>query len=443
MVLRIFSGIVMLLLALTVVGCSSGGSSSSGGTTSSSGGSAVSGVASKGIIVNGTVKVYAVTIQGEKGALLGSATTDAEGRYTVDFGDYQGALLVEVSGGTYLDEATGIELTIPDDEPLRAIVHDATGDLSTAVTPLTELAVLLAEQAGNMSVERIMMANAQISHFFGVDIVSVMPVLVGDEGFGEGDSQQKNYSLLLATISQLMENQGDASVAELLAKLFSEIQVELGGAMNGAVSRNIPEIFEQAREDYLEAHDEAKQAWQQDQQANLDRERPELADKKITLFVSGTVPAGKNISGVHVLFTLPEDSCEKVVEGNDDLKEKIGIEGEGKILRIYQPEIARVFDEENWLIVKMSYSHENLYGGPLLNIASVCKEPLTTATSAPEAGSTAGAFTEVRAKLPTTITAADIEFIQSKVVDQNGVAIDNLSISVIIEDVEDDEGGID
>ena len=68
------------LLALAACG-GGGGSSSSGGTPSTV---AVSGVASKGLLLNAVVTAYAVNADGTKGNKLASVTTSAtDGSYTL------------------------------------------------------------------------------------------------------------------------------------------------------------------------------------------------------------------------------------------------------------------------------------------------------------------------------------------------------------------------
>lgn len=434
--LRIVLGTFILLFALIVSGCGGGGG---GGSTASSGssaddsgttivGPAVSGVASKGIIVSGTVRIYAVTEQGQKGALLGSGTTDANGRYKVGFGDYQGALLVEVSGGRYVDEATGVDLTIPRDQPLRALVHDASDDLVTAVTPLTELAVLLAEQSGDMSPERIMMANAQISHFFGVDIVSVMPVLVDGDGFGGGDFAQQNYSLLLAAISQMMENDAEVNVAELLAQLLEQIRSRLGEAEYGAVNGEMPESFDLARNQFLADHDAAQDDLEHSEQQQFDDVRAELGYQTVILKLVGNA----QVYGVKVMLSLPEGSCEEVVESAED----------DRTLHVRKPLITMIGSSDivfGLYDFNSSYVHQGPDGRPLINLAMISECPLPAEEVSAyydtmDVG--VGSFAFIAARLPVDVVEDDINIMSVNAVDRNGVEIDTMTIGVDIETVD-------
>jgi len=154
--------------------CGGGGSSSTSGTGGSTGASTatvVSGVASKGLINGGTVTVYALNDGGSIGSsILGTATTAADGTYSIDIGTYNGNVLVEVTNGTYIDEATGIDTP---NATLRAALTGATGNVTVAVTPMTELAVKKAGTA--LTKSAIEDANSIISAMAGVDIIGTIP----------------------------------------------------------------------------------------------------------------------------------------------------------------------------------------------------------------------------------------------------------------------------
>ena len=99
-----FRSKILCVLAsiLFLISCGGGGGGSSylpAGTT----GAMVNGIASKGLISGGTVSVYAIDNNGQKGSLLGSATTDSDGHYAVAI-DYDGLILVEITGGIYIDD---------------------------------------------------------------------------------------------------------------------------------------------------------------------------------------------------------------------------------------------------------------------------------------------------------------------------------------------------
>lgn len=210
---------VLGLVLLSLAGCGGGGGGGSSSATT------VSGVASKGIIRNGIIKVYAVSADGGKGALLRQTVTDANGAYQADLGDYQGPVLVEASG-SYTDEATGAIMTVSADAPLRAAIGQAAGGAQVAVTPLTELAVQKSEDpvTHKLMLSKIDSSNAEIGAIFKVDIVATMPAdpLAASPTATE---QQKEHALVLAAVSQLMATKGEdlaAVIAELKGAIGSD-----------------------------------------------------------------------------------------------------------------------------------------------------------------------------------------------------------------------------
>jgi len=83
--------LIAILIAFTIIltGCGGGGG---GGGGKGPSGATISGVASKGPISGGAVKVYALNADGSKGSQIGTTTTTkADGSYSVNIGSYTGA----------------------------------------------------------------------------------------------------------------------------------------------------------------------------------------------------------------------------------------------------------------------------------------------------------------------------------------------------------------
>ncbi|HXE97731.1 MAG TPA: hypothetical protein VN642_15100, partial [Dongiaceae bacterium] len=101
----IFTTAVLLTMML-LYGCGGGGGSSS---THPEGSVTISGVAAMGPISGGDVKVYAVKDgKIDTSAVLGTGKTAADGSYTITLDSAPtGPVIVEVTGGTYTDEASG------------------------------------------------------------------------------------------------------------------------------------------------------------------------------------------------------------------------------------------------------------------------------------------------------------------------------------------------
>lgn len=203
-----------VLLAVFLAGCGKEGKDTQQAISSS-----VSGVASKGPIDSGTVKVYALNADGSTGSLLGTTTTGSDGSYSISLGSYTGNVLVEVTDGRYTDEATGTP-NVPN-PGLRAAVADISGTVSVAVTPLTEIAV---QYAGtSLTKEKIEQANYLIGVLAGVDIISTQPANVIDAtASSEATVDQINYGLMLAAISQMAKN-GTTDVSGVILAIKNDL----------------------------------------------------------------------------------------------------------------------------------------------------------------------------------------------------------------------------
>lgn len=221
----------------------------------------VSGVAAKGVVRNGTVKVYKIEEGGVKGKLLATTTTDEDGFYSVSVlseADYY----VEVTGGSYIDEATGAEKERDASDVLRAVVSNHVGgELTIAVTDLTEIAVRIAlEMEGGLSSANIKASNTNVSKILGVDawgkpvidITKVNPVDIQDsDAFGEGDEDQKRYAKMLAVISQADQNDAEKESGDILDDLAAYLG---GNAPAGSVSMET--TLAQAAADFFTAENE-------------------------------------------------------------------------------------------------------------------------------------------------------------------------------------------
>ncbi|KAF0220764.1 MAG: hypothetical protein FD174_1088 [Geobacteraceae bacterium] len=224
------TSIITSLFLLSLCGCGGGGSSTTvtagvPSTPQSSTGTAVSGVVSKGIIKNGKVKIFSVSGDVGNKVLLAVATTNGKGEYTASIGAYSGPLLIEASG-EYSDEATGATKTITEEAPLRAAVAAATGTVQIAITPLTELAV---QKAGaTLTAKSITEANTLVSDLYRIDIITTQPVEPSLQAFQNPDTTQvqKDYTLALAAVSQLVKNSAGASLSVVLESLRSELAVD-------------------------------------------------------------------------------------------------------------------------------------------------------------------------------------------------------------------------
>src|SRR5512139_941910 len=114
----------MLVLTLLIgslsllFGCGGGGG---GGTSPATSGGIISGTAVKGPINGGTVTAYTIT-NGTMGTRLASGTTDAQGNFQISIGAYSGPVMLQLSGGTFTDEAKGVSMSMSPGDVMTAVI---------------------------------------------------------------------------------------------------------------------------------------------------------------------------------------------------------------------------------------------------------------------------------------------------------------------------------
>jgi hypothetical protein len=212
-------GSVLGLAVVALSGCGGGTGTPSSATTK------ISGMAAKGPINGGTVKVFAVRNGTEdRTAPIGQGQTDANGNYTVDVGAYKGPVMVEVTGGSFTDEVAGVPVSLKTSFSLRAVFANAsTGTKTVAVTPLTELACKKAK-IGQLTRTTIDDANTKMAAKFKLaDIVSTLPVA------GGASDDQKKYAAACGSISQLVNTskQAGESLDDALPRVLGEMETEI------------------------------------------------------------------------------------------------------------------------------------------------------------------------------------------------------------------------
>lgn len=136
-----------------------------------------SGVAYDGLILDGTVSIYA--FNGTKGELLASGKTDSQGLYSFSIQAASQPILIEITKGRYVEEADGLSIPLEKNHKLSAVGNYVSGKpISMSVTYWTTLAAGLAQykiKVGGPVAKAITEANAAISDMIGLDIISVIP----------------------------------------------------------------------------------------------------------------------------------------------------------------------------------------------------------------------------------------------------------------------------
>src|SRR3569833_2639878 len=106
--------------------------------------SGVSGIAGDAEIQNGQVTMYAFGRSG-KGERLGGGVADARGFYSLELRAPSQPELIEVSGGRYTEEASGVAVDVGEGQVQHTKTQNNTDQpLSLMVTPRTQLAAGLA-----------------------------------------------------------------------------------------------------------------------------------------------------------------------------------------------------------------------------------------------------------------------------------------------------------
>ena len=203
-----YVGIVSALFFFTALltGCGGGGGGDSGTSSSTTG--TISGTAVKGPVNGGTVTAYRINSNGTRGTQIGTSMTDAQGNFSMQVGDYSGAVMLQLSGGQYMDEATDRLMNMDQNTVMTALIPDmASGEMigNIEITPLTSMAQEWAQNmAGGMTQANISLANRNMGQHFDVgDILTTRPMdpLVQDSGAG-ANQEQRNYGMTLAAMSQ-------------------------------------------------------------------------------------------------------------------------------------------------------------------------------------------------------------------------------------------------
>ncbi len=196
--------------ALALAGCGGGGG---GGDAAPVMQGSIGGTATKGPVTGASVAAYAID-NGAMGRQLGAAVTDGQGHFSIPVGDYAGPVLVRMTGGHYVDEATGADVPLQAGDFLSAMlgaIHAGQMLDGVQVTPLTALAQAMAQRmAGGMTGTNIAAANASVGCYFGVDDIVRVPPMdpLHPPGTGLVDPDARNYGMALGAMSQLAADLG-------------------------------------------------------------------------------------------------------------------------------------------------------------------------------------------------------------------------------------------
>jgi len=241
----------MVASLMLLTACGGGGTSNAG--VGSGGTGFISGDVNKGPVGSATIAARAIA-GGQAGAQIGTATTDLNGNFTMSIGSYAGPVMLQVSGGTYTDEAAGAQVPMAPGDVMTAVLPTVVAGTTTSgihVTPVTSMAQTRAmNMNGGMTDANIAAANTAMGNYFSIaDILHTQPMnpLVAGSGAGASlDSQ--NYGMTLAAMSTYAQTQGMSFSSAMVTAMMNDASdgmldgkagstpVQMGGMMGGSMT---------------------------------------------------------------------------------------------------------------------------------------------------------------------------------------------------------------
>ncbi|NOY62816.1 MAG: hypothetical protein GXP10_06665, partial [Gammaproteobacteria bacterium] len=214
------TSLLIILFSVFLTACGDSGTPPPPPSTSAS----INGHAVKGPVGSGTVTAYAVR-NGVLDGSLQSAVTAEDGSYALSVDDATSIVVLELTGGTYTNEATGDTGNIPPvvGGGLSAVITgvESGAVLNAEITPITTMVVKRAQaMAGGLTLDNIRIANDEIWQYFfdGDNLTSTPPVDLRDTAADLQNANQPeiDYAFLLAGLTQLASNMGWADAMNLV-----------------------------------------------------------------------------------------------------------------------------------------------------------------------------------------------------------------------------------
>lgn len=218
------AGISAAVLAL--VACGGGGSSAGAPATAAT---TLSGSVVKGPVAGATVTVK----KASDATVLKTTTTGADGTYTLGL-DYVGDVIVEVTGGTYTDEATKASMALA--APMKVVLAVKPGNVTGVVTPLTTMAFSNAFPTASSPVTAAAFDTRAASlaadfKLTGVNLATTTPTVSGT---------MNDYGKVLAGVSKYMQL-NNVTLPTLVNSSFTSAQwTSFSGAFSTAYNTANP-----------------------------------------------------------------------------------------------------------------------------------------------------------------------------------------------------------
>lgn len=242
--------VLTAVAAMLLAGCGGGSSvDGMGAATTLSAQGTVSGNVVKGPVSGATIKAFAIS-GGAMGAPISSAVTDAHGAFSMSMAGYAGPVMLQMSGGIFTDESTGLPMAMGAGDVMTAVLPEVAAGANVtgvAVTPLTAMAQAMAQRmSGGLTDANIATANTAVGNYFMVHdiLLHTQPINPLVPGSAAGATQDMmNYGMTLAAMSQYAQRVGITSSSGFVTAMMNDasdgvidgkasgIQLTMGGGM--------------------------------------------------------------------------------------------------------------------------------------------------------------------------------------------------------------------
>ena len=185
----------------------------------------------KGPVSNSLVTVYKV----DDNTTLGTATTNFDGRFTLDIGGYEGLIKVVSTGGSYIDEATNNTVA---STSLRSFTSISSNDMIVIVSPFTQSAAIQIENmdVSQLTTQLVKSTNENfISSIMGLNFnpAKADPKIfdtTGTNPITNDDGISGEYGIALALFSQLLDNNNSLDVESLTEQMVNDVENDTNGS---------------------------------------------------------------------------------------------------------------------------------------------------------------------------------------------------------------------
>lgn len=231
---------------------SCGGGGGGGGTTGSPAASVQTGTAT-GTVIDGPISGAIVEVfdftGNVKGVKLGTGTSDSSGNYSITLSPRPtGPVLVQASGGSYVDDVTGGTVTLGSTDILTEVVPAssiASGVLTAHVNPLNHMAATLAQRtAGNLGAENaVTFAKTVLGQQYGIsvtDLASNPPLSASNPAPTSAPTlNQRQAGVFMAGLAQRAQALGVRTI-DLIKALADDYSDGVLDGKNGSTPISIP-----------------------------------------------------------------------------------------------------------------------------------------------------------------------------------------------------------